>query len=89
MPSSADENNLAEVDLHLSRDCIGEYCELYADKPTKDKPRYWVAQNDPPIQNEYYALSSWELNFRGPVAMGDSYGASIWVESTNVQEISF
>ncbi len=89
MPSSADENNLAEVDLHLSRDCIGEYCELYADKPTKDKPRYWVAQNDPPIQNEYYALSSWELNFRGPVAMGDSYDASIWVESTNVQEISF
>ena len=89
MPSSADENNLAEVDLHLSRDCIGEYCELYADKPTKDKPRYWVAQNDPPIQNEYYALSSWELNFRGPVAMGDSYSALIWVESTNVQEISF
>ena len=89
MPSSADDNNFAEVDLHLSRDCIGEYCDLYTDKPTKDKPRYWVAQNDPPIQNEYYSLSSWEMRFGGPVVMGDSYDGLIWVESTNVQEISF
>ena len=87
-PSIADESNYADFNLHLTRECIGENCKFSTEEPTAVRPKNWVAQNDPPIQNEYYALSSWEMNIGGPVELGDYHNGLIWVESTNVQEIS-
>ena len=87
--SQVEGDDFADVDFHLSRECIGENCEFSLDEPTATRPKYWVAQNDPPVQNEYYSLSSWEMNMGGPVELGDSYSYVIWVQSTNVQEISF
>ena len=87
--SQAEGSEYADVDFHLSRDCIGDNCEFSLEEPTENRPKYWVAQNDPPVQNEFYALTTWERNLGGPVQLGDSYSYVIWVESTNVQEISF
>lgn len=87
-PSHAASNEFADVDFHFSRDCIGDYCDFSTEEPNAGRPKYWVAQNDPPVQNEYYSLSSWEMNMGGPIELGDSYSYVIWVESTNVQEIS-
>ena len=87
MSSEAEE--FADVDFHLSRDCIGENCKFSLEDPTDSRPKYWVAQNDPPVQNEYYSLTTWEMNMGGPLQLGDSYSYVIWVESTNVQEINF
>ena len=87
MSSEAEE--FADVDFHLSRDCIGENCKFSLEDPTNSRPKYWVAQNDPPVQNEYYSLTTWEMNMGGPLQLGDSYSYVIWVESTNVQEINF
>ena len=86
--SSQAESEFADVDFHLSRECIGENCKFAIDEPTDSRPKYWVAQNDPPVQNEYYSLSTWEMNMGGSIELGDSYSYVIWVESTNVQEIS-
>ena len=86
--SQAESGEFADVDFHLSRECIGENCKFAIDEPTDSRPKYWVAQNDPPVQNEYYSLSTWEMNMGGPMELGDSYSYVIWVESTNVQEIS-
>ena len=88
IPSQAESDEFADVDFHLSRECIGENCKFALDNPTDSRPKYWVAQNDPPVQNEYYSLSTWEMNMGGPIELGDSYSYVIWVESTNVQEIS-
>ena len=89
IPSEAGSNEFADVEFYLSRDCIGENCNLAIDEPTSSRPKYWVAQNDPPVQNEYYPLAIWEMNMGGPLELGDSYSYAIWVESTNVQEINF
>ena len=86
--SQAENSEFADVDFHLSRECIGENCKFAIDEPTDSRPKYWVAQNDPPVQNEYYSLSTWEMNMGGSIELGDSYSYVIWVESTNVQEIS-
>ena len=85
-PSQAEE--FADVDFHLSRDCVGDDCKFSIDNPTNGKPKYWIAQNDPPVQNEFYALTTWDLNLGAPIQLGDSYSYVIWVESTNVQEIT-
>ena len=89
IPSEAGSNEFADVGFYLSRDCIGENCNLATEEPTSSRPKYWVAQNDPPVQNEYYSLATWEMNMGGPLELGDSYSYVIWVESTNVQEINF
>ena len=89
IPSEAGSNEFADVEFYLSRDCIGENCNLATEEPTSSRPKYWVAQNDPPVQNEYYSLATWEMNMGGPLELGDSYSYVIWVESTNVQEINF
>ena len=89
IPSVAGSNEFADVEFYLSRDCIGENCNLATDEPMSSRPKYWVAQNDPPVQNEYYPLATWEINMGGPIELGDSYSYAIWVESTNVQEINF
>ena len=86
--SQAESGEFADVDFHLSRECIGENCKFAIEEPTDSRPKYWVAQNDPPVQNEYYSLSTWEMNMGGSIELGDSYSYVIWVESTNVQEIS-
>jgi len=88
-PSEAGSNEFADVDFYLSRDCIGENCNLATEEPMNSRPKYWVAQNDPPVQNEFYPLATWEMNMGGPLELGDSYSYVIWVESTNVQEINF
>ena len=87
--SQAQSGEFADVDFHLSRECIGENCKFALDNPTDSRPKYRVAQNDPPVQNEYYSLSTWEMNMGGSIELGDSYSYVIWVESTNVQEINF
>ncbi len=53
MPSEAESrgNDFADVDFYLSRDCVGENCDLAIEEPMSDKPKHWVAQNDPPVQN--------------------------------------
>ena len=89
IPSEAGSNEFADVEFFLSRDCIGENCNLAIEEPTSSRPKYWVAQNDPPVQSEYYPLATWEINMGGPLELGDSYSYVIWVESTNVQEINF
>lgn len=91
IPSEAESrgSDFADVDFYLSRDCVGEDCGLVTEEPMSGKPKHWVAQNDPPVQNEYYPLATWELNMGGPLDLGDSYSYIIWVESTNVQEINF
>ena len=91
IPSEAESrgSDFADVDFYLSRDCVGEDCGLVTEEPMSGKPKHWVAQNDPPVQNEYYPLATWELNMGGPLDLGDSYSYVIWVESTNVQEINF
>ena len=91
MPSEAESrgNDFADVAFYLSRDCVGENCDLAIEEPMSGKPKHWVAQNDPPVQSEYYPLATWELNMGGPLDLGDSYSYVIWVESTNVQEINF
>ena len=82
-------SDFADVKFYQSRDCVGENCGLVTEEPTSGKPKHWVAQNDPPVQSEYYPLATWELNMGGPLDLGDSYSYVIWVESTNVQEINF
>jgi hypothetical protein len=91
IPSESESrgSDFADVDFYLSRDCVGEDCGLVTEEPMSGKPKHWVAQNDPPVQNEYYPLATWELNMGGPLDLGDSYSYIIWVESTNVQEINF
>ena len=91
IPSEAESrgSDFADVEFYPSRDCIGENCDLATEEPTLGKPKHWVAQNDPPVQNEYYPLATWEINMGGPLDLGDSYSYVIWVESTNVQEINF
>ena len=54
--SQVEGDDFADVDFHLSRECIGENCEFSLDEPTATRPKYWVAQNDPPVQNEYYSF---------------------------------
>ena len=91
IPSEAESrgSDFADVEFYISRDCVGENCGLVTEEPMSGKPKHWVAQNDPPVQNEYYPLATWELNMGGPLDLGDSYSYVIWVESTNVQEINF
>ena len=91
IPSEAESrgSDFADVDFYISRDCVGENCGLVTEEPMSSKPKHWVAQNDPPVQSEYYPLATWELNMGGPLDLGDSYSYVIWVESTNVQEINF
>jgi len=91
IPSEAESrgSDFADVEFYISRDCVGENCGLVTEEPMSGKPKHWVAQNDPPVQNEYYPLATWELNMGGPLDLGDSYSYIIWVESTNVQEINF
>ena len=91
IPSEAESrgSDFADVEFYMSRDCVGENCGLVTEDPMSSKPKHWVAQNDPPVQSEYYPLATWELNMGGPLDLGDSYSYVIWVESTNVQEINF
>ena len=91
IPSEAESrgSDFADVEFYISRDCVGENCGLVTEEPMSSKPKHWVAQNDPPVQSEYYPLATWELNMGGPLDLGDSYSYVIWVESTNVQEINF
>ena len=85
IPSEAGSNEFADVEFYLSRDCIGENCNLATEEPTSSRPKYWVAQNDPPLQNEYYSLATWEMNmFR---LIKENFLNDIWKALDNLGEI--
>lgn len=89
MPTSAEETDYADVEFYLDKTGIGDFYDLSLEGPSSDKPKYWKARDDENQVNNYYPLASWERNMGGKFMLGDSFSYIIWVESTNVQEISF
>ena len=87
-PSQAEENDFADVDFYLKEPCSGPTCDLSTEEPSSSKPRNFICVRDPPAQNEYYELGTWERNMGGPFDLGDSYSYVLWVESSNVGEIN-
>ena len=87
-PSQAEDNDFADIDFYLKEPCSGPTCGLSTEEPSSSKPRTFIATNDPPAQNEYYYLGTWERNMGGPFDLGDSYSYVLWVESSNVGEIN-
>ena len=87
--ASADAEKYSETEFFLDRSGIGDIYDLSIDEPSGDKPKYWKCRDDPDQANNFFPLASWEMNMGGPLELGDSYSYIIWVESTNVQEISF
>ena len=79
LPSDAEE--YGNTEFYLAKSGIGE--------PSEATPKYWKCRDDPNQANTFFPLVSWETNMGGPLELGDSYSYSFWVESTNVQEISF
>ena len=78
----------ADIPFYLGRSGLGDIYKLEVAEPTDTTPKYWNCANDE-VQQDYQPLASWQLGLGGPVKLGDSHGYIIWVESTNVQEISF
>mgnify|MGYP006083554329 FL=1 len=86
-PSQAEE--FADVEIYFDKVGFGDTYELTTEEPTSEKPKYWKAYDEPGQENSFYPLVSWEMNLGGPINLGDSLSYTIWVESTNVQEIRF
>ena len=86
---STDAEKYSNTEFFLDRSGIGDIYDLSIDEPSGDKPKYWKCRDDPDQANNFFPLASWEMNMGGPLEVGDSYSYIIWVESTNVQEISF
>ena len=84
-----DAEKYSNTEFFLDRSGIGDIYDLSIDEPSGDKPKYWKCRDDPDQANNFFPLASWEMNMGGPLEVGDSYSYIIWVESTNVQEISF
>ncbi len=89
MSVPADAEKYSNTEFFLDRSGIGDIYDLAIEEPSGDKPKYWKCRDDPEQANNFYPLASWEMNMGGPLELGDSYSYIIWVESTNVQEISF
>ncbi|MEC8216860.1 MAG: hypothetical protein VX022_01645, partial [Candidatus Thermoplasmatota archaeon] len=87
LPSDAEE--YGNTEFFLAKSGIGDVYDLSIDEPSEATPKYWKCRDDPNQANTFFPLVSWETNMGGPLELGDSYGYSFWVESTNVQEISF
>ena len=85
----ADAEKYSNTEFFLDRSGIGDIYDLTIEEPSGDKPKYWKCRDDPDQANNFFPLASWETNMGGPLEIGDSYSYIIWVESTNVQEISF
>ncbi len=78
----------ADIPFYFGRSGLGDVYKLEVAEPTATTPKYWNCANDE-VQQDYQPLASWQLGLGGPVMLGDSHDYVIWVESTNVQEISF
>ena len=87
--ASADAEKYGNTEFFLAKSGIGDIYDLTIDEPSELTPKYWKCRDDPNQANTFYPLVSWETNMGGPLELGDSYSYSFWVESTNVQEISF
>ncbi len=87
--ASADAEKYGNTEFFLAKSGIGDIYDLTIDEPSEATPKYWKCRDDPNQANTFYPLVSWETNMGGPLELGDSYSYSFWVESTNVQEISF
>ena len=87
LPSDAEE--YGNTEFYLAKSGIGDVYDLSIDEPSEATPKYWKCRDDPNQANTFFPLVSWETNMGGPLELGDSYSYSFWVESTNVQEISF
>ena len=85
----ADAEKYGNTEFFLAKSGIGDIYDLTIDEPSEATPKYWKGRDDPNHANTFYPLVSWETNMGGPLDLGDSYSYSFWVESTNVQEISF
>ena len=89
LSAPTDAEKYSNTEFFLDRSGIGDIYDLSIDEPSGDKPKYWKCRDDPDQANNFFPLASWEMNMGGPLEVGDSYSYIIWVESTNVQEISF
>ena len=87
LPSDAEE--YGNTEFFLAKSGIGDVYDLSIVEPSEATPKYWKCRDDPNQANTFFPLVSWETNMGGPLELGDSYSYSFWVESTNVQEISF
>ena len=87
LPSDAEE--YGNTEFYLAKSGIGDVYDLSIEEPSEATPKYWKCRDDPNQANTFFPLVSWETNMGGPLELGDSYSYSFWVESTNVQEISF
>ena len=85
----ADAEKYSNTEFFLAKSGIGDIYDLTIDEPSEATPKYWKCRDDPNQANTFYPLVSWETNMGGPLELGDSYSYIFWVESTNVQEISF
>lgn len=85
----ADAEKYSNTEFFLAKSGIGDVYDLTIDEPSEATPKYWKCRDDPNQANTFYPLVSWETNMGGPLELGDSYSYIFWVESTNVQEISF
>ena len=79
----------ADTEFFLDRDGVGDKYYLNVEQPSGSNPKYWRCSDDPNQANTFFPLAYWEMTMNAPLELGDSYSYSIWVESTNVQEISF
>ena len=86
---SSDAEEYGNTEFYLAKSGIGDVYDLSIDEPSEATPKYWKCRDDPNQANTFFPLVSWETNMGGPLELGDSYSYSFWVESTNVQEISF
>ena len=87
IPSDAEE--YGNTEFFLAKSGIGDIYDLTIEEPSEATPKYWKCRDDPNQANTFYPLVSWEMNMGGPLELGESYSYIFWVESTNVQEISF
>ena len=88
LASGAQAAEQADIPFYLGRSGLGDIYKLEVAEPTDTTPKNWTCADDA-VQNSYFPLASWQLGLGGPVRLGDSHGYVIWVESTNIQEISF
>ena len=78
----------AETPLYLKRDGLGNTFKLNAKEPQENRLGWWSCSEELNQQGTFYPLSTWEQGLGGQVELGESYTFTIWVESTNVQEIT-
>tara|TARA_Y100001970_G_scaffold57835_1_gene73296 strand:- start:122 stop:2275 length:2154 start_codon:yes stop_codon:yes gene_type:complete len=87
--SPTEAEKYADTEFFLDRDGVGNQYDLTVETPSGSNPKYWRCSDDPNQANTFFPLAYWEMFMNSPLEIGDTYSYSFWVESTNVQEISF